>query len=937
MIVRAGVYLALAFAVMVSPSVSPRIGVAGAVALSTLAVLPVMVPRLGSLRALPLVLTIDLVVAYAVGHAVASELTLVLVAGSSSLAVMLLGRRTAARIVGLAIVLELARLVPLVTGRLAGDEGAGIIEVVVRVFAIGVLVAGSAVLMDLVRRNHAALTESRTRFEALLEVAPVGVVQIRNGAIEYANPEANRLLGALDGPIDERFPTEVVAGYHDLVASDRQRTSLQRIERNAGSGRPAVLEVTLTVLHRGRDVVVQAVFTDVTERARAEEALREAEHRFRSAFTRAATPFVMTEADLVMSDVNEAFADLVGRPRAELIGTRWTEVVDPDSHRLVLEFGWAAMEGRQDTFSADVGIIRSDGSRRRCVLDVAVLAGSDGRPSRFFALVHDITERLAVQEALEDSERRYRSLFERIPVALYRTRPDGEIMEANAALRELIGGDDDANVVGLDAHDFYVRDGERERLTSRVMDEGLVDGAEEELIRLDGSTVWVSDSSRLVETDEGTFFEGALVDITARRRVEAELRMRAMQQESVAALGQYALEGVDLDQVFERAMATLGSMLDVETTALHELRRSGSFVMRAGVGWPPGARLLTRSLVSRTVGTPGPIVLRSAEEVRFAVPELGEAGYRSGVSVMVPGVDRPFGAIWAFSTTERVFSSDDLNFIVATANVLAAAIDRSRSRERLEELVRSKDEFIASVSHELRTPLTVVTGMAHEMRDRWREFQDDEMAEFTRLLAEQSMDLADLIEDLLVAARADIGKVSVHPTDLDVAAEIEAVVASLGRGATKRIVVEPFTGRLRADPVRMRQILRNLITNAIRYGGPTIEIACEDRGEAVAILVRDDGPGIPDDRRDVIFAPYERAHDHTGQPGSVGLGLTVSRTLAELMGGALRYRYDGGSVFELSLPASARTMVEVPIEAPDPPTAGRSLSKGPDRASLPGT
>ncbi len=936
MIVRAGVYLALAVAVMVSPTLSSGIHVAGVVALLTLAALPVMLSPLGSVRALPLVLSSDLVVAYAVGSAVPSELTLVLVAGSSSLAVMLLSRRVAARIVALAIVLELARLVPLVRDAPGGDVGAAIIEVIVRIFAIGVLVSGSMVLMDLVRRNRTAPTESRTRFRALLEAAPVGVVQIRNGAVEYANPEASRLLGALDGSIDELFPPAVVAGYQDLVASDRDRVSLERIERSGGSGRSIILDVTLTVLHRERDVVVQAVFADVTERARAEDALREAEHRFRSAFTRAATPFVMTEADLVMSDVNEAFAELVGRPRDDLIGVRWTEVVDPDSHQMVLDFGRAAMDGRQDTFSADVGIVRSDGTHRRCVLDVAVLAGPDGRPSRFFALVHDITERLAVQEALEESERRYRSLFERIPVALYRTRPEGEIVEANAALRELIGGAD-ADVIGRDAHDFYVRDGERERLTSRIMDEGLVYGAEEELIRLDGSTVWVSDSSRLVETDEGRFFEGALVDITARRRVEAELRMRAMQQESVAALGQFALEGVDLDQVFERAMATLGSMLDVETTALHELRRSGSFVMRAGVGWPPGARLLTRSLVSRTVGTPGPIVLRSAEEVRFAVPELGEAGYRSGVSVMVPGVDRPFGAIWAFSTAERVFSSDDLNFIVATANVLAAAIDRSRSRSRLEELVRSKDEFIASVSHELRTPLTVVTGMAHEMRDRWREFQDDEMAEFTRLLAEQSMDLADLIEDLLVAARADIGKVSVHPADLDVAAEIEAVVASLGRGATKRILVEPFTGRLWADPVRMRQILRNLITNAIRYGGPTIEIACEERGDAVAILVRDDGPGIPDDRRDLIFAPYERAHDHTGQPGSVGLGLTVSRTLAELMGGSLRYRYDGGSVFELSLPAVGGPRVEVPIEAPGPPLVEDPLSRGPDRASLRGS
>ena len=106
-----------------------------------------------------------------------------------------------------------------------------------------------------------------------------------------------------------------------------------------------------------------------------------------------------------------------------------------------------------------------------------------------------------------------------------------------------------------------------------------------------------------------------------------------------------------------------------------------------------------------------------------------------------------------------------------------------------------------------------------------------------------------------------------------------------------------------ADPTRVRQIVRNLITNALRYGGHTITVSTGRRGDEVYVRVHDDGPGIPERQRDQIFEPYESVHQAIGTPASVGLGLTISRKLARLLGGDLRYDVDGGSVFELTLPA----------------------------------
>ena len=105
-----------------------------------------------------------------------------------------------------------------------------------------------------------------------------------------------------------------------------------------------------------------------------------------------------------------------------------------------------------------------------------------------------------------------------------------------------------------------------------------------------------------------------------------------------------------------------------------------------------------------------------------------------------------------------------------------------------------------------------------------------------------------------------------------------------------------------ADPLRLRQILRNLLSNAERYGGTNVEIEVEHLNRFVVVRVRDDGTGVPPEHREAIFEPYVRGGGDSALPGSLGLGLAVSRRLARLMGGDLTYRWDGSSIFELTLP-----------------------------------
>lgn len=228
------------------------------------------------------------------------------------------------------------------------------------------------------------------------------------------------------------------------------------------------------------------------------------------------------------------------------------------------------------------------------------------------------------------------------------------------------------------------------------------------------------------------------------------------------------------------------------------------------------------------------------------------------------------------------------------------------ANRRLVMIVEEKDRFIGAISHELRTPLSTVVGLSHELTNRLDAFTNEEVVEFTGMIAQQSSELEALIEDLLIAARADIERVHVRAAAVDLKAVVDGVVELLdvSGGGDKTGVAVHGSGTATADELRVRQIVRNLLQNARRYGGNTIRAEIAGNGESCAIRVIDDGSGVPGGRIDEIFEPHMRAHSSNGNADSLGLGLYVSRTLAMLMGGCLTYgREKDETVFTLRLPA----------------------------------
>ena len=221
---------------------------------------------------------------------------------------------------------------------------------------------------------------------------------------------------------------------------------------------------------------------------------------------------------------------------------------------------------------------------------------------------------------------------------------------------------------------------------------------------------------------------------------------------------------------------------------------------------------------------------------------------------------------------------------------------------QLEDLLRSKDEFLAGASHALRTPLTCVIGFGRLMERNWGHKLPPEAGEMLAELNQQGEELARLVDDLLVRAEDSSGRLHPRsePTDLrEIAAQVVRSFAWLYPHKLIRLRGDRQAMAC-ADPIRVRQIVRDLISNAVRHGGDLIVVEAKAGTEAT-LAVNDNGPGLPAGGGLPDLHPFERCHPSAPSP-SMGLGLPVSQRLAQLMGGQVTYkRADRTTTFTLTL------------------------------------
>ena len=256
--------------------------------------------------------------------------------------------------------------------------------------------------------------------------------------------------------------------------------------------------------------------------------------------------------------------------------------------------------------------------------------------------------------------------------------------------------------------------------------------------------------------------------------------------------------------------------------------------------------------------------------------------------------------------------------LLSTVRALHQADERQREAlETQRRAVEIKNEFVSMVSHELRTPLTSIAGFTDALRESWASLSDREIEEFLVIMRRETGHLRDLVEDILVIPRLETGHLRMDAEELNLRKESFDIADLVFQDSTMEFdIAIPGALTVHADPVRLRQVLRNLLENALKYGGDQVLVDGNADGDFFRMVVTDNGPGVPESDKERIFDHFEQLTKGDSRVSQgVGLGLPIARKLVRAMGGDLWYeaRFPTGSRFAFTLPMGESTQPQVDV------------------------
>jgi PAS domain S-box-containing protein len=368
--------------------------------------------------------------------------------------------------------------------------------------------------------------------------------------------------------------------------------------------------------------------------------------------------------------------------------------------------------------------------------------------------------------------------------------------------------------------------------------------------------------------------------------------------EHVAARVAFAIEHAELQEEVERG-ADAARVLAHVGDGVMLLDRIGTVRF-----WNPAAEAITAipaaEALGRTASEAIPGWLDAADSVPVSTtPDPGHA------EVVIP-IDTPQGERW---------------IAIAGVEFFGGTVYAFRDLTGVRELEEMKADFIATASHELRTPLAAVYGAAQTLLRHDFALDEGGRDRFVSLIADESERLGRIVNEILLASQLDTGRLALETEPFDPVELVDRVVEASRAFAPPSITVERNIGndvpRVDADRDKVRQVLVNLVENAVKYSpdGGRIEIRVDGHGDNVLFAVTDEGLGIPPDQQSRVFEKFYRLDPHmTRGVGGTGLGLYICNELVTRMGGHIWVESvaDEGSTFLFELPAAAATPAATP-------------------------
>ncbi len=556
-------------------------------------------------------------------------------------------------------------------------------------------------------------------------------------------------------------------------------------------------------------------------------------------------------------------------------------------------------------------------------------------------------------QSLEFASRRLAAIIESAEDAIISKSLEGIIATWNSGAERIFGYTSD-EMVGKPVTLLIPPDhsDEEPNILARIRSGERVDHYETVRVRKDGSLVDISLTVSPIRALDGTIIGASKIarDITQRKQTEQALRAETEINETVNRLGQTLAGELDLHKLIQAVTDAATDITDAQFgsffyNVLNEDGESYMLYALAGVAQEAFAHFpmpRNTDIFAPTFKGEGSVLLEDVtKDPRYGKnsPYYGlPEGHLPIVSYLaVPVVSRSgevYGGLFFGHPEKAVFNERDVRIVEGLAAQSAIAMDNARlfdaaqrarteaeqaaaEKERLyrqaEESSRLKDEFLATISHELRTPLNAILGWTRMLRIG--KLNSTEMQKAMDTIERNARAQAQLIEDLLDVSSIITGKLRMdvrpaNPTSF-IEAAIEAVrPAAEAKGVSMQKVMDTGAVALPGDPVRLQQVVWNLLANAIKFTprGGRVQIRLERVNSHVQIVISDTGQGIPSEFLPYVFDRFRQADQRTNrQHGGMGLGLAIVRHLVELHGGSVEANSQGegqGSTFTVRLPVT---------------------------------
>ncbi|HEX8921138.1 MAG TPA: PAS domain S-box protein, partial [Pyrinomonadaceae bacterium] len=738
-----------------------------------------------------------------------------------------------------------------------------------------------------------------------------------DGRLLAANPAFSALLGLSLEALREKTlyelssdPPEKIKDYlhacslsRELVSGSLVLRSSNRVEFRARTEgalvQPAVDDSPVLITLRFKteesdsgevrllNQKIEELAKEIRERRRAEDELRETEHRFTMFMENLPGLAWIKDMDGRYVYANDAAVKAFQTPRAELYGRTDDEVFPPETAAQFKENDRLALANGKGLQTIET-LEQEDGAHHSIVSKFPILS-PNGKTVMVGGVAFDITEHQRREEAFQKSESRYRALFETTQDGIMIVDDEGRYVEVNESLCRILKAPRE-RLVGAHFSEFIppVVLNEAEKDFSELKTFSSFEGefplmtAEGDVVELD----WIS---------RGNFVPGlhfcVAREITERKRAQAEIQQSEERYRSLLENANDIIYSHDLQGNY----LTINRACEEVTGYTRKEILGGLNISQVVV---PEHHELAKQMTLRKLTDPSPTVYEvdifTKDRRRITLEVSTRIAFRDGQPVAVEGIGRDI--------TERK----------RIERAREELLEREQqARLELEEASRMKDEFLATVSHELRTPLTAMLGWSHLLRSG--KLDEASTTHAIETIERNARSQAQLIEDLLDVSRIITGnlRLDVRPVNPNGVIEgaLEAVrPAAEAKGVRLLKSLDTGINSIFGDPTRLQQVVWNLLSNAIKFTplGGQVSISLKRAGAHVEIVVTDTGEGINREFLPYVFDRFRQADAKTTRRhGGLGLGLAIVRHLVEMHGGTVSAESPGedrGATFKVRLP-----------------------------------